>query len=390
MATDEPASEHALRASRTYGAAADHYRRAPLGFWDRFGAATVSRLRLPPGGTVLDLCCGAGASAIPAARAVGPAGTVLGIDVAAPLLELARARAADEGLANIEFRHGDATRTGLPDGGFDAVVCVFGVFFAPDMAAFAREMWRLTRPRGVLAVTTWGPGLFEPANSLFWRCLGEVEPALFKAFNPWDEITAPAALAGLFSRAGVPAPAVVAEAGQHRLDHPDRFWDIVLGSGYRATVDALSPEQRDQIRQSLLAELRAREIACLRTDAVFGTAARPPEPAADQAGNRDGQAERDGRDGRARISEPQGQGGMAGEPGDDRRVDGAVKPVRRALVREQGAEHRDEDRAASEQDTRPGTGGGGQQGPAGPRAFHEPPREKSHHPIRACPVCLHR
>ena len=274
MATEEPTSEHALRASRTYGAAADHYRRAALGFWDRFGAATVSRLRLASGGSVLDLCCGAGGSAIPAARAVGPAGNVLGIDIAAPLLELARARAADEGLANIEFRSGDATRTGLPDGGFDAVVCVFGVFFAPDMAAFVREMWRLTGPRGVLAVTTWGPGLFEPANSLFWRCVGEVEPALFKAFNPWDEITTPADLAGLFSRAGVPDPAVVAATGQHRLDHPDRFWDVVLGSGYRATVDALSPEQRDRVRESLLAELRSREIAWLRTDVVFGTAAR--------------------------------------------------------------------------------------------------------------------
>ena len=275
MATDEPASEHAVRASRTYGAAADHYQRPALGFWDRSGAATVSRLRLAPGAAVLDLCCGAGASALPAARAVGPSGRVLGIDIAAPMLELARARAAEEGLANIEFRPGDATRTGLPDGGFEAVVCVFGVFFAPDMAAFVREMWRLTGPRGVLAVTTWGPGLWEPASSVFWRCVGEVEPALYKAFNPWDEITTPALLAGLFSRAGVPDPAVEAAAGEHRLEHPDRFWDIVLGSGYRATVDALSPEQRDRVRGSVLAELRSREITSLRTDVVFGTAARP-------------------------------------------------------------------------------------------------------------------
>ena len=275
MATDEPASEHAVRASRTYGAAADHYRRPALGFWDRSGAATVSRLRLAPGAAVLDLCCGAGASALPAARAVGPSGSVLGIDIAAPMLELARSRAAEEGLANIEFRPGDATRTGLPDGGFEAVVCVFGVFFAPDMAAFVREMWRLTGPRGVLAVTTWGPGLFEPANSLFWRCVREVEPALFKAFNPWDEITTPAALAGLLAGAGVAGPAATSVRGQHPLSHPEQFWDIVLGSGYRATVDALSPEQRDRVRESLLAELRAREIVWLRTDVVFGTAARP-------------------------------------------------------------------------------------------------------------------
>jgi len=77
---------------------------------------------------------------------VGTAGRVLGVDVAVPLLNLARARAAAEELANAEFRQGDATRTGLPDGSSDAVVCVFGVFFAPDMAAFVREMWRLVRP----------------------------------------------------------------------------------------------------------------------------------------------------------------------------------------------------------------------------------------------------
>jgi ubiquinone/menaquinone biosynthesis C-methylase UbiE len=53
---------------------------------------------------------------------------VIGIDVAEPLLKLARAKAAGEGLANVEFHHGDAIRTGLPPGGFDAVVCVFGVF----------------------------------------------------------------------------------------------------------------------------------------------------------------------------------------------------------------------------------------------------------------------
>ena len=272
---EQPLSEHALRAARTYGAAADHYGLPPLSFWDRFGAATVSRLRLAAGASVLDLCCGAGASAIRSAHAVGPGGAVLGIDVAAPLLELARDRAAREGLANIEFRPGDAMATGLPDGAFDAVVCVFGVFFAADMAAFVAEMWRLVRPGGVLAVTTWGPGLFEPANSYFWEVVREVEPPLFKAFNPWEEITTPEALAGLLSSAGVPGPAVVAAVGQHQLGHPDRFWDIVLGTGYRATVDALSQEQRDRVRGWLLSELRSRAVTAVRTDVVFGTARRP-------------------------------------------------------------------------------------------------------------------
>jgi ubiquinone/menaquinone biosynthesis C-methylase UbiE len=270
-----PADEHAQRAARTYGAAADHYRLPPLSFWDRFGAATVARLPLAPGHRVLDLCCGAGASALPAARAVGPGGQVLGVDVAAPLLELARARAAGAGLANVQFRQCDATRTRLPDGSFDAVVCVFGVFFVRDMTAFATEMWRLVRPGGVLAVTTWGPGLFEPANGLFWEAVGAVAPSLYKAFNPWDEITTTVALAQLLARAGAAQPAVVAVPGRHHLGHPDQFWDIVLGTGYRGTVDALTQEQRGSVRERLLAALRAAGVTTLRTDVVFGTAERP-------------------------------------------------------------------------------------------------------------------
>jgi SAM-dependent methyltransferase len=246
-----------------------------LSFWNRFGAATVARLPLAAGHTVLDLCCGAGASALPAARAVGPEGRVLGIDVARPLLEIARARAIREGLANIGFRYGDATRTALPDGSFDAVICVFGVFFARDMAGFVAEMWRLVRPGGVLAITTWGPGLFEPASTAFWESVRDVEPSLFKAFNPWDEITTEAALADLLSRGGVKDPAVMAASGRHHLDHPDRFWDIVLGSGYRATIDALSQEQRDLVRRRVLRDLESDGITSLRTDVVFGTAQSP-------------------------------------------------------------------------------------------------------------------
>ena len=238
MEDEHSLSEHARRAAHAYGAAADHYRLASLSFWDRFGAATVARLPLAAGDSVLDLCCGAGASAIPAARAVGSAGRVLGIDVAEPLLELARARAARAGLANIEFRYEDATCTGLPDGYFDAVVCVFGVFFAPDMPAFAAEMWRLVRPGGVLAITTWGPGLFEPANTCFdhhpARAGGAVPPRRRpgRRGRPWPAPARPARqllghrarlrLPGYHrraqprpARAGAPAPAQPAAVAQH-------------------------------------------------------------------------------------------------------------------------------------------------------------------------------
>jgi SAM-dependent methyltransferase len=186
----------------------------------------------------------------------------------------ARQKAAAEGLANVEFRSANAINTGLPDRSFDAVVCVLGVFFAPDMPAFVAEMWQLVRPGGVLAVTTWGPGLLEPANGLFWEAVRDVEPALFKAFNPWDEITTPDALTALLAAGGVVGQAAEAADGQHDLASSEQFWEVVLGTGYRATIEALSPAQRDLVRRRLLTELRSRHVTALRTNVVFATARR--------------------------------------------------------------------------------------------------------------------
>jgi ubiquinone/menaquinone biosynthesis C-methylase UbiE len=265
--------EHSARAARTYAAAADHYLNPALAFWDHWGAATVARLPLSPGDAVLDVCCGAGASALHAARAVGPTGSVLGLDLAQPLLALARQRAADLGLTNASFEECDATASGLESSSFDAVVCVFGVFFAADMPAFVAEMWRLVRPGGTLAITTWGPDWCEPASSLFWRAVRELEATLFRAFNPWEEITTAPALADLLARGGIGDAAVEATTGEHHeLERPDDFWDIVLGSGYRATVEALGDEQRQRLRKRVVGELRTRGITRLRNDVVFASA----------------------------------------------------------------------------------------------------------------------
>jgi ubiquinone/menaquinone biosynthesis C-methylase UbiE len=272
---DDPGwSEATRRAERTYSSAADRFTAPQLSFWDRFGSETVGRIGLAPGQQVLDLCCGAGASAIPAARAVGPQGRVVGVDVSQELLDQARARADAEGLTNLELRRADASATGFADAELDAVVCVFGVFFLPDMAAFTSEMWRMVRPGGTLAITTWGPDWLEPASSMFWDAVRNVDPALFRSFNPWDEITEPAALLDLFARAGVPGARADAVSASHPLAAPEDFWVMVLGTGYRATVDALAPEQVEQVRTEVVARLRKQRVTSLGVDVVLGSARR--------------------------------------------------------------------------------------------------------------------
>jgi ubiquinone/menaquinone biosynthesis C-methylase UbiE len=143
-----------------YDAAADFYDDPANSFWERFGRRTIERLGLREGDRVLDVCCGSGASAIPAAETVGPDGFVVGVDLSEKLLELARAKARSHGLRNIEFRPGDLLDL-RPESQFDAVVCVFGIFFVADMAAAVRSLWRAVRSGGKLAITTWGPRFFE-------------------------------------------------------------------------------------------------------------------------------------------------------------------------------------------------------------------------------------
>src|SRR6266513_1032749 len=142
-----------IKAAAAYNAAADQFDDEALVLWAKYGQSTVERLALSTGASVLDVGCGTGASAIPAAEKVGPTGNVIAVDLADRLLEIARRKAAARNLKNVEFRHGDMENLGYPDHHFDAVICVFAIFFVPDVAKQIRELWRMVRPNGQLATT---------------------------------------------------------------------------------------------------------------------------------------------------------------------------------------------------------------------------------------------
>src|SRR6201981_4221739 len=108
------------------------------------GDALVQRLGITKGMRVLDLGCGDGTTALPAAKL---GAEVLGIDIARNLVEAGNKRAAEHGLTNCTFREGDASNLQeLPDQTFDLVVTVFGAMFAAKPFEVAREMVRVTRP----------------------------------------------------------------------------------------------------------------------------------------------------------------------------------------------------------------------------------------------------
>jgi ubiquinone/menaquinone biosynthesis C-methylase UbiE len=119
------------------------------------GEAVIDSLGITTGLQVLDLGCGDGTTALPAAKR---GATVLGIDIARNLVEAGNRRAQAEGLSNCRFQQGDATNLSeLADASFDLVVSIFGAMFAPKPFDVAREMVRVTRPGGRIVMGNWIP-----------------------------------------------------------------------------------------------------------------------------------------------------------------------------------------------------------------------------------------
>src|SRR5712675_2179990 len=120
------------------------------------GEALVQRIGITQGLKVLDLGCGDGTTALPAARL---GADVLGVDIARNLVDAGNRRAQEEGLTNCRFQEGDAANLEeLADRSFDLVVSIFGAMFAPKPFDLAKEMVRVTRPGGRIVMGNWIPG----------------------------------------------------------------------------------------------------------------------------------------------------------------------------------------------------------------------------------------
>jgi ubiquinone/menaquinone biosynthesis C-methylase UbiE len=119
-----------------------------------FGARLVERARLKAGDQVLDVGAGTGATLLPAARQVGPAGHVIGIDLAPGMIDRLADAIAAEGLTNADAEVGDGEDLSFADSSFDAVLCAFTLFFFQDRERALDGFRRVLRAGGTLAVST--------------------------------------------------------------------------------------------------------------------------------------------------------------------------------------------------------------------------------------------
>jgi ubiquinone/menaquinone biosynthesis C-methylase UbiE len=257
-----------------FNLAAAHFDGPEVSFWARFGARSVEHLDPQPGWRVLDVGCGTGSSALPAARRVGAEGSVVGIDFAERMVARARENAAKEGLDNATFEVADMTDMPFEAASFDAVVSVFNIFSVPDMTGQARYLGRFLRPGGRLALTTWGGQALEPLNAIWWEAVRSERPDLQRTKPRWQEIATPDALARMLAEAGFAGVEVAAEKDRHPLRNPEDCWAIVRGSSFLWTAEQMGPEAAARLREAVLARVREQGVTGIEAEVLYATATR--------------------------------------------------------------------------------------------------------------------
>jgi len=233
------------------------------------GEGLVRRIGIRKGVRVLDLGCGDGTTAVPAAQA---GAEVLGVDIARNLVDAGNQRAAALGLSNLQFQHGDATNLAeLADQSFDVTVSIFGAMFAPKPFDVATEMVRVTRPGGRIVMGNWIPNDPTLVAQLLRTCSAYTPPPSEGFVSPmtWG---VERNVIERFGAAGVPPEKIsfVRDAFVFQiLGTPDELL-AEFRDYYGPTMNAFESARKDGREANLQAELT--ELFHLQNTSTTGTA----------------------------------------------------------------------------------------------------------------------
>lgn len=256
MSEDRSGEGPSTAALGAWDQAATDFDRLAEHLWGPVGVGTVSVTRPAAGERVLDACCGTGASAGPAARAVGPTGLVDAVDLSDAMTAVTGRLTAD--LPHLRVHTADVT-TWQPDG-YDVVQCVLGAFFFPDMDAGTEWLVGRARPGGRVAVAIWQRDALTTAGEALVAAVGAVRGQPLetpRASTRVQELGDPETLGAWTAQRGLDDVAVTTVPLELPAD-PDVLWLLVTGSGFRGLLGGLDAGQVGAVRAGYLGRLASR------------------------------------------------------------------------------------------------------------------------------------
>jgi len=235
---------------------AKSYDRVGPSIFSQFGERLVEQMPLARGAHVLDIATGKGAVLLPTARRVGVKGHVTGIDISSKILKEAERVVRVEGLTNVELRKMDAEHLEFPDNNFDFVTCAFALFLFPDMEAALREMFRVCKPGGCVAITTFSKTtpFFEPYMSILIQQFIEYQVQIIM---PPQVTYTPQEMKELLGRFGFRSVKSHSETNDLVYASAEDIWGFALTLPPGATISRMSEETRARFEEELLRKLRA-------------------------------------------------------------------------------------------------------------------------------------
>ncbi len=245
-------------ARRRWNEAAPAYEQLSASLFSPITDAFAEFCRLAPGERVLDVACGPGAATLAAARAVGPAGRVVGVDLSPAMLEAARRRAA-AAPAPIEWRAASAEELDMPDASFDAVVCQLGLMLFARPTEALRQMARVVRGGGRVACLVQGLREKMVFTSLVMGVLLRHAPQLKEEGAPTLYAFAkPGMLEAALASAGLVVEASRRLEGTFKFDSPQAYWDLMTAGAGRtgAVLRSLPEAAQRQVRDEVLTQAR--------------------------------------------------------------------------------------------------------------------------------------
>ncbi len=234
-----------------FGRAAPTYDQVGPRFFTHFGRRLVAVAQIPVGATVLDVATGRGAVLFPAVAQVEALGSVVGIDLSEPMLRDVAAEIRRRGLPNATIQGMDAEQLAFQDASFDRVLCGFALFFFPDLDRALGEFFRVLKPGGLLAASTWGP------MDDRWSWVSGVlktyqEPVQLTSQN----LDNPLETQAIVHRAGFDAVQVIPEEGEFVYQTEEEWWAARWSYSSRASLERMSPQTLEKYKADLFARMQ--------------------------------------------------------------------------------------------------------------------------------------